>query len=129
VHLPLTVPRRCPSTLTPWLHLSFNLQSLIPLFNTLALRQRAAEEGSSAGDRKKRKVAAARVPTGRLGSVSHVRVYANCRVRRVWFVSRFPSLARRPVLTVEAEDGERSLESLGRAGREEWGLYAAEAVC
>jgi len=86
IHLPLAVPTKSVSTLTPWLHISFDLNTLIPLFQALP---RAQEElGADDKPAKRRKVHSADVPAGHLGYVSYVRVYANCRVRRIWFVSR-----------------------------------------
>lgn len=86
IHLPLAVPTKSVSTLTPWLHISFDLNTLIPLFHALPRAQN--ELGADDKPAKRRKVYSADVPAGHLGYVNYVRVYANCRVRRIWFVSR-----------------------------------------
>lgn len=44
---------------------------------------------------------------GGLGFTAYVRIYANCRLRRVWF----------------SEEGDKSLDMPGV--RDEWALYAA----
>ena len=85
IHLPLALPTKSVSTLTPWLHISFDLNTLIPLFQ--ALPRATEQHGADHKPAKRRKVHSADVPAGHLGYVSYVRVYANCRVRRIWFVS------------------------------------------
>ncbi|WWD19640.1 hypothetical protein CI109_104102 [Kwoniella shandongensis] len=112
IHLPLTLPHISPSQLTPWLHISLDLLSLIPLFPSLPRPQKHAPDDDHDNDdsaaRKRRKVA--ELPSGSFGSVTYVRVYANCRVRRIWF----------------SAEGEKTIETMGRSVKEEWGLYAAE---
>ncbi|KAK8853224.1 hypothetical protein IAR55_003926 [Kwoniella newhampshirensis] len=110
VHLPLTLPKASPSQLTQWSHVPLNLPSLIALFQTPPRPQTHAsdEESNGSAPRKKRKVAD--LPSGGFGSVTYLRVYANCRVRRIWF----------------SAEGEKTIEAMGRGVRDEWGLYAAE---
>jgi len=79
------------------------------------------------GQAKKRKLVT-EVPSGRFGSISYVRVYANCRVRRIWFVSGLGKYLKELRLIDQAGDGERSLEGMDLGGREEWGLYASETI-
>lgn len=84
IHLPLSLSSSEPfSELTPWRHIELNLSSIIPLFQSLARKHEEEEEN---GSRKKRK-SEVELPNGGFGSVSYVRVYANCRIRRIWFVS------------------------------------------
>ncbi|WVR00168.1 hypothetical protein IAU59_007310 [Kwoniella sp. CBS 9459] len=119
IHLPLQLPTAGPSQLTQWMHIPINLAALIPLFQHLPRPQRHASASDSDEDeddhhqaedaaRKRRKVA--ELPQGGFGSVSYVRVYANCRVRRIWF----------------SAEGERTIEGMGKSVRDEWELYAAD---
>ncbi|WVQ84415.1 hypothetical protein IAT38_006567 [Cryptococcus sp. DSM 104549] len=106
IHLPLALPNST-SQLTSWSHIHINLAALIPLFRSLPRPQAESEAQDSA--RKRRKVETADLPSAGLKSVSYVRVYANCRVRRIWF----------------SAEGEPTLEGMGRNVEEEWALYAA----
>ncbi len=116
VHLPLNIPQRTKTTLNPWLELNLNLPSLIVLFQTLPRPRKEIDdngpeledgydEDKEGGDdnddddleqkdvktrrkdtrRKRRKIV--ELPSGGFGSLTYIRVYANCRVRRIWFVS------------------------------------------
>ncbi|WVF72977.1 hypothetical protein IAT40_007795 [Kwoniella sp. CBS 6097] len=120
IHLPLNLPTAGPSQLTQWVHIPINLSALIPLFQHLPRPQRHASDSGSDDSqdgngsdreevaRKKRKVA--ELPQGGFASISYVKVYANCRVRRIWF----------------SAEGERTIEGMGRTVRDEWELYAAD---
>ncbi|OCF44640.1 hypothetical protein I317_01527 [Kwoniella heveanensis CBS 569] len=130
IHLPLQLPSAGPSQLTQWVHIPINLAALIPLFQHLPRPQRHAsasesddgdddndnnsnEEGGHKGEegkdrRKRRKVA--ELPQGGFGTVSYVRVYANCRIRRIWF----------------SAEGERTIEGMSKSVQDEWALYAAD---
>ena len=87
IHLPLSLPSSGPSVLTSWLHISINLSAFLPLFHSLLPPnfQTNIKEVGTSKPRKRRKIA--ELPTGRFASVTFVRIYANCRVRRIWFVS------------------------------------------
>ncbi|OXG47323.1 hypothetical protein J010_04914 [Cryptococcus neoformans] len=109
IHLPLSLSSSEPfSELTPWRHIELDLSSIIPLFQSLARKHEEEEEN---GSRKKRKTEV-ELPNGGFGSVSYVRVYANCRIRRIWFTS----------------EGEKTLESGGKSVRDEWALHAAQNI-
>lgn len=56
-----------------------NLAQLVPLF-----RQLRSEDEEEEREAKRPRVGWSDLPEGRMGSVEAVRVYANCRVRRVW---------------------------------------------
>lgn len=119
VHLPLKLPSTDQHTLTSWLDIKLNLATLLPLFRSLP-------SSSKPTDNQKRRKVEADVPNEQFGYVSYVRVYANCRLRRIWFVS--PSLRRNRcealhLILVQSADGERTLNQAGV--EEEWGLYAA----
>ena len=127
IHLPLALPSPDRSQLTPWISISLSLSALIPLFQNLPRRQASpdGDEEDTPQPQKRRKVV--ELPAGGFGSVSYVRVYANCRVRRTWFVSTRID-ANLLVLNSQAADGERTMEAMGQGVRDEWGLYAAEAA-
>jgi hypothetical protein len=97
---------------------------MLPLFQTLPRPQQPGPEHEQDRPTKKRRMA--ELPAGQLNSVSYVRVYANCRIRRVWFVSS-PPLTPSSRLTPrsKAQEGERTLAAMGRAVQDEWALYAA----
>lgn len=86
IHLPLTLPAATPSTLTPWLHISLNLVPLIALFHSLP-RPQLGDTSPDSPERPQKRRRLVELPSGQLKSVSYVRLYANCRVRRIWFVS------------------------------------------
>ena len=88
IHLPINVPSQSKSSLTPWLDISINTNALIPLFQQLEAR---APDGdvvkANDGRPNKRIKREDDLPSGKLGNISHLRVYANCRLRRIWLVS------------------------------------------
>jgi hypothetical protein len=77
--------------------------------------------------RKRRRVSVAELPTGSLAWISYVRVYANCRVRRLWFVGIQPCMQYDLCSLNKSAGGERTLETMGAKTKDEWGLYAAHA--
>lgn len=96
--------------LTDWAELSLHLPSLMALFRSLRpgdIDEEDEDEGhdGSHGKRRRRTVPAVDLP-GPYASTSSVRVYASCRLRRVWF----------------SAEGDRSLDTAGL--RDEWALYA-----
>ncbi|ODN77667.1 hypothetical protein L202_04818 [Cryptococcus amylolentus CBS 6039] len=109
IHLPLNFPPS-ESLVTPWLHIPLNLASLLPLFQSIP-RDYTDNDGEQGGARKKRR-AESELPSGSFKSVSFVKVYANCRVRRVWF----------------SAEGEKTLASMGKGVEDEWALYAADSA-
>ncbi|WVO12528.1 hypothetical protein L204_100128 [Cryptococcus depauperatus] len=104
--LPLTLPSS-DSQLTPWLEIPINLASLLPLFQSLC---RITDEEQEQDESRKRRRAQVELPSGEFESVSYVRIYANCRVRRIWF----------------SAEGEQTFEGMGKGVKDEWALYAAE---
>ncbi|WRT70214.1 uncharacterized protein IL334_007209 [Kwoniella shivajii] len=111
IHLPLQLPLQTSSTLTPWMTIPIHLAPLIQLFHSLPRPQRhASDDEEDEASRKRRKVA--ELPNGSFGSVSYVRIYANCRIRRIWF----------------SAEGERTIQGMGKGVRDEWELYAADDI-
>lgn len=133
LHLPIHLPPVTVSTITPWLHINVNLHSLLPLFQTLtrppSVVSEESDEDSDEGPRKRRKIL--EMPNTRFASVSYVRVYANCRVKRIWLASLSYLCSGHhgsATADVQSEDGERTMDGMAGGAEDEWGLYAAEPV-
>ncbi|KAK2461206.1 hypothetical protein APHAL10511_006733 [Amanita phalloides] len=75
LHLPLTFPHASSRPLTAWATLSLHLPSYLQQFNSI---QHHSEEGDVTS-------IATCVPGGSYSHLSYVRVYATCRLRRIWF--------------------------------------------
>lgn len=89
------------------------MTTLLPLFQSLP---RSPQE---AGSKKKKET---EMPNGQFGSISYVRVYASCRVRRIWFVSRFLPVKSLTLSNDQSEAGEVTMRNV--ASRE-FALLAA----
>lgn len=89
LHLPLKFPTDPP--LTPWLELQLDIPALIPLFHAPDLSTAQTTH---------------RLPQT-YASTTYVRIYANCRVKRVWMSARGDAVARG-----------------GEAVMDEWGMYS-----
>ncbi|KAI1786077.1 hypothetical protein LXA43DRAFT_82350 [Ganoderma leucocontextum] len=85
--LPLSFPPSSSRPLTSWSTISLNLPSLLPHFSSAALARTDEDEDesstSSFSSRSGR--THAQVPSGTYSHVSYVKVYATCRLRRIWF--------------------------------------------
>lgn len=90
LHIPLKFPTDAP--LTPWLELQLNIPSLIPLFHTLPL-----PPGNPPHRPLPRQYA----------STTYIRIYANCRLKRIWMAARGDAVERG-----------------GEAVKDEWGMYS-----
>ena len=125
IHLPLALPKASSSTVTSWLHISLNLAQVIPLFQTLPRSGRHGLDDTEASPKiKSRKISD--LPSGKLGSITFLRVYANCRIRRIWFVRFTQSIQYTMDDLNKAAEGEKTMENMGKNVMEEWGLCAAE---
>ncbi|KAA1472421.1 hypothetical protein DENSPDRAFT_838683 [Dentipellis sp. KUC8613] len=92
LHLPLAFPHASTHPLTTWCTLPVHLPTLLPFFSSHALiRTRPSERGGGSGDERDTEdlppEAARRVPRPgpHFSHVSYVKVYATCRLRRIWF--------------------------------------------
>lgn len=106
---------------TDWAEMGLHLASLVALFRSLPAAPPAYSDSDDNddehGSRKRRRrppppparrpADRSRLPEGGLAYTAYVRIYANCRLRRVWF----------------SEEGDKSLDMPGV--RDEWALYAA----
>ncbi|KAI0350843.1 hypothetical protein OH77DRAFT_993128 [Trametes cingulata] len=81
--LPLSFPPPSSRPLTSWCTIAINLPSLLPHFSSASLA-RNDDESRTAGS-SSFGTHAVRVPSGTYSHVSYVKVYANCRLRRIWF--------------------------------------------
>ena len=63
--------------------MSLNLPSLLPHFSSAALAR--SDRDGDGDDLPSRVAGGPRLPAGTYSHVSYVKVYATCRLRRVWF--------------------------------------------
>lgn len=94
--LPLSVPVRSPETLTAWNTIAVNLPSLLPYFSSPLLRSEQRRNGDKDGDAGEDagphlNASALGIPSGSYAYASFVRIYATCRLRRIWFSENGPS--------------------------------------
>ncbi|KAI0822969.1 hypothetical protein BC628DRAFT_629201 [Trametes gibbosa] len=86
--LPLALPPPSSRPLTSWCTIAIKLPSLLPHFLSASLTEDHQEDEfygqAPRGHR------AAQVPSGIYSHVSFVKVYANCRLRRIWFSDSGP---------------------------------------
>ncbi|KAH0580877.1 hypothetical protein H2248_012036 [Termitomyces sp. 'cryptogamus'] len=78
LHLPISFPSPSTHSLTAWSTLTLNLPSYLPYFSSPKLMRDVDTEGVSRGMRNE-------APGGSYSHVAYVRVYATCRLRRIWF--------------------------------------------
>ncbi|GJE94870.1 hypothetical protein PsYK624_110460 [Phanerochaete sordida] len=93
LHLPVSFPQSS-HRLTGWAIINVNLANLLPRFSDVSLLEEEEEEEEDASEdedygnqprpRKKARLAGV-VPSGTMSHVSYVKVYATCRLRRLWF--------------------------------------------
>ncbi|EIN08520.1 hypothetical protein PUNSTDRAFT_120840 [Punctularia strigosozonata HHB-11173 SS5] len=90
--LPLTLPSPSSRPLTNWVTIDLNLPRLLPHFSSLARRQSQLDLEDAEEDEILNKVSStgatrssASIPVGSYSHVAYVRVYATCRLRRIWF--------------------------------------------
>ncbi|KAF8307181.1 hypothetical protein DL93DRAFT_152168 [Clavulina sp. PMI_390] len=77
--LPLKLPPKTVSSLTSWCTLSVDLRVLASHFRSSELITRPSDEVNGSGSYN------STVPAIRFSEVVYVKVYANCRLRRLWF--------------------------------------------
>jgi hypothetical protein len=97
----------------------------MPLFKTLP-RSDADGDGESSRGKKSRldPVAGIGIPNDQFGHVTYVRVYANCRLRRIWFVSPFLTPVVIQLADGQSANGGQTLEQAGV--KDEWALFARD---
>ncbi|KAH8105587.1 hypothetical protein DFH11DRAFT_1290162 [Phellopilus nigrolimitatus] len=101
LHVPLRFPSASSRPLTAWSTVSLDLRSMIHQFGSIGAAQQADfdHEGAYTDDEKDGRRTSVRqrpslpggsgagalLPSGTFGKVLYVKVYASCRVRRIWF--------------------------------------------
>ncbi|KAI0367637.1 hypothetical protein BV20DRAFT_541853 [Pilatotrama ljubarskyi] len=81
--LPLSFPPPSSRPLTSWCTIAINLPSLLPHFSSASLTR--VNNGERPSGSASSGQLANQVPSGMYSHVSYVKVYANCRLRRIWF--------------------------------------------
>ncbi|KAI0764603.1 hypothetical protein BD413DRAFT_169325 [Trametes elegans] len=81
--LPLTFPPPSSRPLTSWSTIALHLPTLLPHFSSAALARSEDETGATGATLSGQ--SASQVPGGTYSHVSYVKVYATCRLRRIWF--------------------------------------------
>ncbi|KAK7685911.1 hypothetical protein QCA50_010718 [Cerrena zonata] len=89
LHLPLSFPPSSSYTLTSWCTIDLNFPSLISQFNSGSLTHNNEADASTTEVPSN----TFRLPNGQYSHVSYVRIYATCRLRRIWFSESGPSEA------------------------------------
>jgi len=85
LHLPLSFPSMSSCPLTAWSTIVLHLPRLLHQFSSLTptAGESNAELNQNSGT--------AAFPSGHYSHVSYVKVYATCRLRRIWFSEAGPS--------------------------------------
>ncbi|KAI9441698.1 hypothetical protein H4582DRAFT_2110464 [Lactarius indigo] len=79
LHLPLSFPPASTTPLTSWSTLSLYLPTLLSHFSSRALVQNLHDEEEDVG------LYEIELPNTRFSHTSYVKVYATCRLKRIWF--------------------------------------------
>ncbi|KAJ7649318.1 hypothetical protein B0H17DRAFT_1102262 [Mycena rosella] len=85
LHLPLSFPSISSRPLTAWATVTLHLPTLLPRFSSPSLLPRGPEGAPIPVP------LAASMPSGAFSHTSYVKVYATCRLRRIWFSQSGPS--------------------------------------
>jgi hypothetical protein len=88
LHLPLTFPPTSSLPLTSWCSVDMNVATYLPSFSAFSLLAPPDHETSSGPTRP--------VPSGTFSHISSVKVYATCRLRRIWLSEIWPLDQRVP---------------------------------
>ncbi|KAF8162441.1 hypothetical protein K438DRAFT_1618284 [Mycena galopus ATCC 62051] len=82
LHLPISFPSISSRPLTPWATVTLHLPTFLPHFSSSSLLSRGTEGAH---------LPPAGMPNGSFSHTSYVKVYATCRLRRIWFSQGGPS--------------------------------------
>lgn len=85
LHLPLSFPSTSSRPLTAWSTTALHLPPLLHQFSSLAVTADASDVEPIQNPR------TVTFPSGHYSHVSYVKVYATCRLRRIWFSETGPS--------------------------------------
>ncbi|KAF8483831.1 hypothetical protein DFH94DRAFT_625728 [Russula ochroleuca] len=79
LHLPLAFPTASTTPLTSWCTITMYLPTLISHFSSLALLRNPQDDEEDV------RLHEIELPSARFSHVSYVKVYATCRLKRIWF--------------------------------------------
>jgi len=79
LHLPLSFPSASTTPLTSWATVTIYLPALISHFSSRALVQNLQD------DEEDMRLQEIELPSARFSHVSYIKVYATCRLKRIWF--------------------------------------------
>ncbi|KAJ6478726.1 hypothetical protein C8R47DRAFT_1287289 [Mycena vitilis] len=85
LHLPLSFPPISSRPLTAWATVTLDLRTLLPHFSSLSLLPRGTDDAHMPS------ILGAGMPSGSFSHTCYVKVYATCRLRRIWFSQGGPS--------------------------------------
>ncbi|KAG7095359.1 hypothetical protein E1B28_006118 [Marasmius oreades] len=95
LHLPLNFPSSSSRPLTSWATITLNIPSFLPYFTALANTDYHSISDDSdlvpTSQSIERSIILRTLPNGTYSHVSYVRVYATCRLRRIWSSEASPS--------------------------------------
>lgn len=91
LHLPLVFPTQSSRPLTAWCTINLNLPSLLPNFSSASLTRENDSPSTASTGMGDSHQTLSQIPSGTYSHVSYVKVYATCRLRRVWFTEFGPS--------------------------------------
>ena len=93
LHLPLSFPPASSRPLTAWCSISVNLATLMSYFQTLT----SSDNGNDSAERDINvNVPPKLLPGGRYSHLSYIKIYSNCRLRRIWFTESRMSAEQLP---------------------------------
>ncbi|KAI0697053.1 hypothetical protein BC835DRAFT_1270956 [Cytidiella melzeri] len=92
LHLPLSFPVASTRPLTAWSTININLPSLLPHFSSASLISQDDTEPDDEvlAESRSQKSITVPVPSGGYSHISYVKVYATCRLRRIWLSQTGP---------------------------------------
>ncbi|KAF9225718.1 hypothetical protein BS17DRAFT_794623 [Gyrodon lividus] len=83
LHLPLAFPPSSSSPLTAWSTITLNLPKFVPHFASLSHNQPSSDERGGLSSR-------VPLPGGMYSHLTFIKIYATCRLRRVWLSDSAP---------------------------------------
>ncbi|KAL4079505.1 hypothetical protein J3A83DRAFT_4457667 [Scleroderma citrinum] len=88
LHLPFAFPSSLSNPLTPWSTVTLHLPKFIPYFVSVCRGQRSQDDGC---DDNVTAPSLPFLPGGTYSHLTYVKIYATCRLRRIWLSSCVPS--------------------------------------
>ncbi|KAL4269161.1 Cilia- and flagella-associated protein 20/CFAP20DC [Pleurotus pulmonarius] len=85
IHLPLSFPSITDHTLTTWSTISLHLASLLSKATTLAAATYVTADNDAEDGGHEQLGAAYDLPSSGYSHIAYIKIYATCRLRRIWF--------------------------------------------